>query len=358
MIIDPVKYTYVRCAASRLANQGGASEHFHVVAEVFRCGKRSARCQYVGWLIRQVICGDRRARPRLPGRIRSRAIYVLRMIEQVSSDQHNHSTIPAAIVAQVENNRVSAVQRGHRGPHLPPANRWVWKGIQFQVADLLRQDFQSFDRAVLLLQNLPVTRKPFTAQSIRAIGQRRPAKDQFQVRVMAYISHLGGEEPGKGLAVRHRVIIPMLLVRQQSIGRPARYARIDVMFLQIYRYGLNNAASFGGVQFSAGRNSILRKRAFLAALQTPRRLRAARPRRPCGSRRQTNPAVPKQNPENDRSGHRQHTSRKKRSETGRFAPENKKRWHSGRRRRCRDRHRWLPTPILAGNGSRQVGKQV
>jgi len=88
-------------------------------------------------------------------------VQVRRMIEEVRRDEGDHVGITAGVVAQIKDDRISLVQRSHRSRYSCPADRSIGKLIKFQIADIVRQDPDLFERAVVLLHFLPIARNIF-----------------------------------------------------------------------------------------------------------------------------------------------------------------------------------------------------
>src|SRR6266581_5046423 len=101
MIIDAMPNSRMRATASRLAHQRGALQHLQVVAELLRTRKSSAGCQHEYRLVGQSVSWNRRARPRLLGRIFPRVVQVFGMVEEVGSHERDHGRLTATVVAQI-----------------------------------------------------------------------------------------------------------------------------------------------------------------------------------------------------------------------------------------------------------------
>jgi len=133
------------------------------------------------------------------------------------------------------------VQRGHRSGRCLLAYGNIRKRVELQIADIVRQNRDLFERTVLLLHCLPIASKVFWRWACRMLGQRGFAVVPRQVPVGAHISHLLGQQAGKGCAIRYGVIIAVLLVRQQRIRHFLPNVRVNVVLLQIRDRSMNHA---------------------------------------------------------------------------------------------------------------------
>jgi hypothetical protein len=62
---------------------------------------------------------------------------------------------------------------------------------------------------------------------------------------MAYLSHLGGEQYCEALVIRSSSVVIATLTRDQGIGHLLRDGGIEVVFLEIGEYRIEDPLAFG-----------------------------------------------------------------------------------------------------------------
>src|SRR5271170_3303357 len=139
----------------RLTYDGGALLRLQIEGKLFSARESLVRGEYVHGLIGE-------AWPRNPGKSPILMCLVLvpvgevvdvgRLREQIGNHEFNHFGITAMILPQVENEGIGVGHKVHGSDHSWPAHIWRRKGVEFDVADVVIEDFELGKSTVLLLQ--------------------------------------------------------------------------------------------------------------------------------------------------------------------------------------------------------------
>src|SRR5579863_8626095 len=106
----------VRAAARRLPNDGCPFLVLEIKSKFFRPGERSLRRQYKDWDLRQPWPGQMGKRPVLLRRILVAVVDVDQMcglVEEIARNQGDHRGLSAAILPDVEDERVGVRHESH-----------------------------------------------------------------------------------------------------------------------------------------------------------------------------------------------------------------------------------------------------
>src|ERR1700722_7102918 len=115
------------------------------------------------------------------------------MIEEVSANQRHHGGVRASSIAQVEDDGIGVVKRSQRRLELLTADRWIWKPVQLEVAEVMRKNLDILDEAMLVLDSLAELRALRNGWLGHVRRPRVLAVNHFKVHVAAHVSHLPGE---------------------------------------------------------------------------------------------------------------------------------------------------------------------
>src|SRR5260370_3661573 len=137
----------MRTAAGRLTDDGGAFLILQVKCERLGARERVVRREHENSLLRQPRSWQVRQWPVLLRQVLLAVIYVdqvRRSIEQVARNQRNHRRLTAAVLPQIENDRVGMRYKGHRRNDRGPAEGGIHEFIELNVAYVIRQDLNFF----------------------------------------------------------------------------------------------------------------------------------------------------------------------------------------------------------------------
>jgi hypothetical protein len=250
VIVEAMENAGMRRAASRFTNEGGAFEHFEVIGEVFGGRRGDVRGEDIDRLVGEVVSGNGRAGPGTLRGVFARAVHVFGMIEEIGGEEHDHGGIAAAVVAEIEEDGVGVVELAQGGFGGGFADGRIWERVEFEVADVVGEESDFFEGAVVALKEIAITKGRFGSQRGRRFGKRFGAVNEVEVQVVADVAHLTGHESGKGGTVGSGVIIAASFVGVESVGHLPSEAAVDVVLREVGGSGVDDTMTIGGRELS------------------------------------------------------------------------------------------------------------
>ena len=218
MVVDPVAVDWVCATARGFPDDRRSLEVLEVVRELFGAGKGVARCQHIDRLAAAELRPLHLVRPELLRAVRAtrpQVVQVCPPIEQVRRDVRDHRRVPAAVLAQVHD------QRGRVGQLVQLAGRDLAthvrrvEAVELEVADIARKRV-SPDKCAALRGGFAVAlarRRPVVLATRREDARKEV---HAQVPVVTHALQVLGESRREGRPALDSVISALLRPLTQS----------------------------------------------------------------------------------------------------------------------------------------------
>ena len=155
--------------------------------------------------------------------------------EKIGNDEIDHARISAMVLTQVKDERIRVGHEVHRGDDGRSAGFRRREGIEFDVADIVVQDFKLGKGAILMLEHGAeagffggVWFVRSQCRTCRLRHQKRIVSNK-EMLIMIDTAKVAAEGVGEFVAVGDRIVVAMLLMLMNGLNHLRGYFGIYIV---------------------------------------------------------------------------------------------------------------------------------
>src|ERR1035438_5458112 len=235
-------------AARDFTHDGCALLRLQIEGELLPSGKGSVRGEDIHRFIDETLSRNPGECPVLMGLIIVASGEVVDMgwlSEKIGNHEIDHAGIAAMVLTQVKDERIRVGHEAHRGDDCRSAEFRRREGIEFDVSDIVVQDFKLGKSAILMLEHGAEARFLGWAWFVRSrcrtrrLGHQERIVSNKEMLIMADTAKVAAEGVGEFVAVGDRIVVAMLLMIMNGLNHFCGYVGIHIVLGQLLANGIN-----------------------------------------------------------------------------------------------------------------------